>query len=513
MTAVPPTQAAPSVGGWRFDHSYARLPECFFERVRPSAMPEPRVVAVNHALASELGLDFRGARESELAALFAGQALPPGAEPIAQAYAGHQFGHFTMLGDGRAILLGEHIAPDGRRVDLHFKGSGRTAFSRAGDGRAVLGPMLREYIMGEAMHALGVPTTRVLAVVTTGEAVQRESLRPGAMLLRVASSHLRVGTFEFVAALRQEEMLRQFVSYAIERHEPELLAEPSEAVRTLAFLRAVMLRQASLVAKWQLVGFVHGVMNTDNMTISGETIDYGPCAFMDTYHRDTVFSSIDSGGRYAYGQQPRVALWNLTRFAETLLSLIDTDRPKAIERATECLESFAPSFSELWLNGMRAKLGLERAEADDLELVRELLTWMESAEADFTSTFSALAQPGALGEPGALEGAGSSSSANVAALSAGPPREWRLKWRSRLEREGVSDAARVARMQSVNPSVIPRNHRVEEVLSAVELSGDLAPLHALVDALRTPMLRPPRDPRLAEPPPPDCGPYRTFCGT
>ena len=320
--------------GWRFDNTYARLPDVLFAPAKPAAVREPRVSILNHRLADELGLDLGAMSPEAAAALFAGQDLPAGSRPIAQAYAGHQFGGFTMLGDGRAILLGEHRTPSGRLVDIQLKGAGRTRFSRGGDGRAALGPMLREYIISEAMAALGIPTTRSLAVVTTGEPVYRESVRRGAILTRVAASHIRVGTFEYLAARRDEPTLRALADYAIDRHYPELADAPQ---KYLEFFRAVADRQASLIARWQLVGFIHGVMNTDNMAISGETIDYGPCAFMNAYDPDTVFSSIDHAGRYAYGNQPAIAQWNLARFAETLLPLLDPDQEKAVAVATEVL--------------------------------------------------------------------------------------------------------------------------------------------------------------------------------
>src|SRR3954447_2488107 len=350
--------ADPDSVGWRFDNTYARLPDVLFDPANPVAVREPRVAILNHRLADELGLDLGAIPPEAAAALFAGQDLPVGSRPIAQAYAGHQYGGFTMLGDGRAILLGEHRTPSGRLVDIQFKGSGRTRFSRGGDGRAALGPMLREYVISEAMAALGIPTTRSLAVVTSGEPVYRETVRRGAILTRVAASHLRVGTFEYLAALGDQANLRVLADYAIDRHYPELADSPH---KYLAFLRAVMDRQAALIARWQLVGFIHGVMNTDNMAISGETIDYGPCAFMNAYRPDTVFSSIDHAGRYAYGNQPAIAQWNLARFAETLLPLLDPDQEKAVAVATEVLDEYPARFERYWLAGMRQKLGLQTA--------------------------------------------------------------------------------------------------------------------------------------------------------
>src|SRR5437763_3907476 len=373
-----------TTAGWRFDNTYSELPGILFTPAEPAAFRAPRVAILNHRLADDLGLDLGVLRPEAAAALFAGQDFPAGARPIAQAYAGHQYGHFTMLGDGRAILLGEHRAPDGRLADIHLKGAGPTRYSRGGDGLAALGPMLREYVISEAMAALGIPTTRSLAVVTTGEPVYRESVRRGAVLTRVAASHVRVGTFEYLAARRDGPALRALADYAIGRHYPELADAPH---KYLAFFRAVQDRQAALVARWQLVGFVHAVMNTDNVAVSGETIDYGPCAFMNAYDPETVFSSIDHAGRYAYGNQPRIAHWNLARFAEALLPLLDPDQEKAVASATEALGEFPTRFDGYWLAGMRDKLGLRTEEAGDAGLVRELLDWMQKSRADFTNTF------------------------------------------------------------------------------------------------------------------------------
>lgn len=492
LTIVPPPEALAAVG-WNFDNSYARLPEVFYQRVRPAVVRQPRVVILNHDLAGELGLDLRVLPGPSAAAVFAGQELPPGADPIAQAYAGHQYGGFTMLGDGRAILLGEHVSPAGRRVDLHFKGSGPTAFSRRGDGRAALGPMLREYIIGEAMHALGIPTTRALAVVTTGEPVFRDRVLRGAVLTRVAASHLRVGTFQYAAALRDETALRALADYAIARHDPDLADQPDKYLR---FFEAVVDRQAALIARWQLVGFVHGVMNTDNMTISGETIDYGPCAFMEVYDPATVFSSIDHGGRYAYGNQPGIGQWNLARFAEALLPLLAPDVDAAIEAAVAVLNRYPETFERYWLVGMRQKLGLTTEQPDDAELVRDLLGWMRTAQADFTNTFSDLSDPG--GPTGGQY--------HDAAF-----RAWYARWQDRLRREGGPTPETFARMRRVNPYVIPRNLRVEEALAAAE-NDDLAPLERLVGVIRRPFDRDPAVGAYREPAPPGTC-YRTFCGT
>jgi serine/tyrosine/threonine adenylyltransferase len=480
--------------GWQFDNTYSRLPEVFFAPAKPAEFRAPRLSVLNHRLAAELGLDLGALPPEAVAALFAGQELPAGSLPIAQAYAGHQFGGFTMLGDGRAILLGEHRTPSGRLVDVQLKGAGRTRFSRGGDGLAALGPMLREYVISEAMAALGIPTTRSLAVVTTGEPVYRESARRGAVLTRVAASHVRVGTFEYLAAIGNEPALRALADYAIDRHYPELAGAPR---KYLEFFRAVMDRQASLLARWQLVGFIHGVMNTDNVAVSGETIDYGPCAFMNAYRPGTVFSSIDRGGRYAYGNQPGITQWNLARFAEALLPLVDPDQDKAVSIATEALGEYPALFEQYWLAGMRNKLGLQTGEPGDVELIRSLLDWMERSKADFTNTFRDLS-------------------------AAGPPagdryrdqdfQAWYSRWQGRLGRDGRPEESAYAAMRGVNPAVIPRNHRVEEALSAAEEHDDLSALHQLLGALASPYEAGADLAKYRDPPADDCN-YRTFCGT
>jgi uncharacterized protein YdiU (UPF0061 family) len=492
MATATETEAAADTAGWRWDNTYTRLPEDLFQTAEPARVREPRVVVLNHRLASQLGLNLESLSADAAAAIFSGQALPPGSQPIAQAYAGHQFGGFTMLGDGRAILLGEHRTPAGRLVDIQFKGSGRTRFSRGGDGRAALGPMLREYIVSEAMAALGIPTTRSLAVVTTGEPVYRATPQRGAVLTRVAASHLRIGTFEY-AARRSEESLRALADYAIARHDPELVESPD---KYLEFFRAVAERQAGLIARWQLVGFIHGVMNTDNVAISGETIDYGPCAFMDVYDPDTVFSSIDQGGRYAYGNQPGIMQWNLARLAETLLPLIDTDTDKAVAAVMEVLEAFPARFESHWLAGMRAKLGLRSEEPGDGELITALLTWMRRSKADFTNTFRDLAEDSLGGER----------------YQSAEFETWHATWRERLSRDGQPLAVVLDRMRSVNPAIIPRNHRVEEALSAAEERDNLEPLHRLLNAVQSPFAPGPDSAPYREPNPDPCG-YRTFCGT
>ena len=475
--------------GWHWDHSYSELPELFFTRTRPVEVREPRPVILNRLLATTLGLD----PDLLETAVFAGNEIPAGALPIAQAYAGHQFGHFTNLGDGRAVLLGEHLASDGKRFDIQLKGSGRTPFSRGGDGRAALGPMLREYIISEALAALGIPTTRSLAVVSTGEPVYRETARKGAVLTRVAASHIRVGTFEY-AARRDGETVRALADYTIARHYPKLAGAPQ---KYLEFLRAVADRQATLVARWQLVGFVHGVMNTDNAAISGETIDYGPCAFMNAYDPATVFSSIDSGGRYAYGNQPAITQWNLARFAETLLPLLNSDQEASVAAAMEVLEEFPARFEEYWLDGMRKKIGLQTIEAGDDELVRSLLGWMHQSGADFTNTFRDLSTD----EPPSGE-----------RFATPQFRAWFARWQERLGRENRSRASAYELMRTVNPVVIPRNHRVEEALSAAEDRDDLSVLHRLLAVLASPFEAGIDTAEYREPPPANCG-YRTFCGT
>jgi uncharacterized protein YdiU (UPF0061 family) len=442
-----------------------------------------------------LGLNPEALKGDEGAAVFAGNRLPEGAEPLAQAYAGHQFGYFTMLGDGRAVLLGEQVTPTGERFDIQFKGSGRTPFSRQGDGRAALGPMLREYIISEALHALGIPTTRSLAVVTTGEPVFRETTLQGAILTRTAASHIRVGTFQYAAGRGKPDEIRALADYTIRRHFPDLAADGNPY---LALLGAVMERQASLVARWLLVGFVHGVMNTDNMSLCGETIDYGPCAFMDAYDPKTVFSSIDHSGRYAYGRQPQIAQWNLARLAETLLPLIHEDQQEAIKMVTEAISGFPDTFRQFWLAGMRAKLGLSNQEADDGTLVEDLLDGMHRHGADYTNTFRALAF-------GALPEASVFQSPDF--------KQWFARWQARLKRQPDSREASRRRMNTHNPAVIPRNHRVEEALAAAVERADYTVMENLLEVLSQPYQDPPQEAGYHLPAPPAAQPYRTFCGT
>ena len=480
--------------GWNLEHSYTRLPRAFFQEIEPATVSAPEICVVNQRHAEHLGLSLRDLPDKEAARLLTGQQLPTGAKPIAQAYAGHQFGGFTMLGDGRAILLGEQRAPSGRLFDIQFKGSGRTPYSRGGDGRAALGPMLREYIISEALASLGIPTTRSLAVATTGDVVYRETPLAGAILTRVASSHLRVGTFQYAATLQDVDNLRALADYAIARHYPELV---DDSQKYLQFLRAVMDCQASLIARWQLVGFVHGVMNTDNMTISGESIDFGPCAFMDTYDPATVFSSIDHGGRYAYGNQPNIGQWNVARFAETLLPLFDEDQDAAVEMATDAIREYPAVFQSYWIDGMRKKLGLQSGEDGDADLVQQLLDWMQAASADFTKTFDDLSTDGRRDDLYRNE----------------PFQSWHTKWRGRVDRERSDPLASEKLMRSVNPSVIPRNHRVEEALLAATRDNDLCVMERLLAALESTFERDERYAELRSPPPPGQSPYRTFCGT
>ncbi len=484
----------PTSPGWNFDNSYIRLPESLYARLNPIPVPAPRMVAFNRELSDSLGLNTNALDGDEGATIFAGNLIPEGAQPIAQAYAGHQFGHFTMLGDGRAILLGEHITPGGARFDIQLKGSGQTPFSRRGDGRAALGPMLREYIVSEAMYGLGIPTTRSLAVVLTGEPVYRETTLPGAILTRVAASHIRVGTYEYLAARGKDEDLRTLADYTLRRHYPELIEAGNPY---LALFQAVLERQALLMAEWLHVGFIHGVMNTDNMALSGESIDYGPCAFMDAYDPATVFSSIDHEGRYAYGNQPSIAQWNLTRLAETLLPLIHENEEKALELAQEAIASFPDVFRRFWLSGARTKLGLFTAEDDDAALMREILQCMRESRVDYTSTLRDLA----------LETLPDAPFFRDPAFT-----QWRGRWQARLGRQGEDMAASRALMRAHNPAVIPRNHRVEEALEAA-MRQDFTVMERLLKALSRPYEDVPEHAAYRMPPAPSAQAYKTFCGT
>ncbi len=514
LTMASTPQPAASAASFRFDNSFARDLPGFYVRWQPVAVAAPRLLYLNDSLAEELGLDVMALDPAARAAIFTGNALPDGAEPLAQAYAGHQFGGFSpQLGDGRALLLGEVIDRQGRRRDIAFKGSGRTPFARGGDGKAAVGPMLREVLIGEAMHALGIPTTRALAVAATGEPVVRDHALPGAVLTRVAASHLRVGTFEFYASRGELERLRQLADYTIARHDPELA---SAAQPYLALLQAVARRQAALIAQWMNVGFIHGVMNTDNMALSGETIDFGPCAFMEAYDPATVFSSIDHRGRYAFGNQPGIASWNLARLAETLLPLLSEDHEQSVAMATEVLADFPAQYQGQLLRGQRAKLGLGRADPEsdtvDAALAEDWLSLLHAERVDFTLGWRRLADAAAGDE------------APLRALFADPlaPDAWLARWRARCAREdhgaghdsALPGIARAAAMRGVNPYVIARNHRVEEALAAASDDGDLAPFERLLAALQRPYDETPEQAPYAEPAPAEltaC--YRTFCGT
>ncbi|MEQ8825523.1 MAG: YdiU family protein [Filomicrobium sp.] len=487
-----------------FTNTYARLPERFFVKLSPSPVAEPTLVYLNTTLADELGLDVSRLASPEGVAALSGNRVPNGSEPISQVYAGHQFGFFTpQLGDGRAHLLGEIIDRLGARSDIQLKGSGRTPYSRRGDGRAALGPMLRELVIGEAMHSFGIRTTRALAVVATGERVRRECLLPGAVMTRVAASHIRVGTFQYFAARQDTEAVRVLADYSIARHYPDCLKAEN---RYLSFLDQVISSQAELVAQWLLVGFIHGVMNTDNMAISGETIDFGPCAFMDTYDPATVFSSVDEMGRYAYTNQPSIAHWNLTRFAECLLPLLDADVTRAVELAKEALATFAPRFEAAHLAGQRRKLGLLSARDDDRSLIGELLGLMIDAKTDYTVTFRALAY---LAGPECDDRDFMMLFEDQAAIE-----RWLKAWRARLAEEPAGDPAnRQAMMLAANPIYIPRNHLVEEVLSAAERENDFEPLQKLLGVLATPFDEQPGAERYAMPPRPEEVVHQTFCGT
>ena len=453
--------------GWCFDNTYSRLPESFREIINPVPVKKPELVIINKDLEKQLNLDFSKLNDKEISELFSGNSLPPKSNSIAQAYAGHQFGHFTMLGDGRAVLIGEHLSKKKDRYDIQFKGSGKTAFSRNGDGRAALGPRLREYIISEAMHNLGIPTTRSLAVVKTGEEVIRENSLQGAILTRIASSHIRVGTFQYIAARQKKDELETLFNYVIERHYPEIKNSKNKSID---LLETVMNMQIDLVVNWMRVGFIHGVMNTDNMSISGETIDYGPCAFMDIYDPQTVFSSIDQMGRYAYCNQPVITKWNLSRFAECLIPLIDKDQKKAIKLATEMIDTFEKKYEEKWLNMMRDKLGLFGIDNKDKFLILDLLTWMHQKKVDYTNTFCHLMN---------FEIKDNQS------FKDNDFQSWKTRWQERLKINNNSPEKYMNLMRSVNPLIIPRNHIVEEVLDKAN-NNDLNPLNKFLAILKKP---------------------------
>ncbi|QHQ63173.1 YdiU family protein [Anaerocolumna sedimenticola] len=481
--------------GWNLDNSYAELPETFFSKLNPTPVQSPKLVFLNQSLAEELGLHADALQKDGGAAVFAGNKLPEGSEPLAQAYAGHQFGYFNMLGDGRALLLGEQITPKGNRVDIQLKGSGPTPYSRGGDGRAALGPMLREYIISEAMYALGIPTTRSLAVVTTGEAVIRETKLPGAVLTRVAASHIRVATFQYAAHWGTLKELKSLADYTIKRHFRENMNSPNPY---LHLLKEVIKSQAVLIAKWQLVGFIHGVMNTDNMAISGETIDYGPCAFMDTYDPATVFSSIDTRGRYAYGNQPKIGEWNLCRFAETILPLLHEKEEEAVNMAQNAITEYMKLYTDNWFAGMRAKVGLITEEEQDKDLIQELLNLMKKYEADYSNTFLALTFGNYFGSP---------------LFDSSEFSDWIKQWKVRLNRQNESEEAVRKLMSNSNPALIPRNHRVEEALKAAVDDGDFSVMERLLQVLSHPYAHTTKQAEYAKLPEKSACPYRTFCGT
>ena len=479
--------------GWCFDNTYSRLPDSFKEDINPIPVTKPELVKLNETLAEELNLDFSNLDNNKISELFSGNKLPKGSKSIAQAYAGHQFGHFTMLGDGRAVLIGEHLSKKKNRYDIQFKGSGKTAFSRNGDGRAALGPMLREYIISEAMHNLGIPTTRSLAVVKTGEEVIRETSLIGAILTRVALSHIRVGTFQYIAARQKKDELEMLFNYVIDRHYPSIKNSKNKSID---LLRNVLDKQIDLVVNWMRVGFIHGVMNTDNMSISCETIDYGPCAFMDIYDPKTVFSSIDQLGRYAYCNQPVITKWNLSRLAECLIPLINKDQKKAIEQATEIIDSFEKKYEEKWLKMMRDKLGLFGLDDKDKYLILDLLTWMHQKKVDYTNTFCHLMNF----ELGNKENFEDNDFKN-----------WKKRWQERLKMNNNTPEKNFKLMRSVNPLVIPRNHKVEEVLNEAN-KNNMEPFNEFLEVLKDPYSQQKNimDYQL---PSNSNEKYQTFCGT
>jgi len=478
--------------GWHFDNTYSKLSNTFKENIKPTPVHDPELVILNEELASTLNLDFSKTDKKKLAEIFSGNSIPEETNTIAQAYAGHQFGHFTMLGDGRAVLLGEHLVNNDNRFDIQFKGSGRTSFSRGGDGRAALGPMLREYIISEAIHSLNIPTTRSLAVVKTGEKVVRENLLQGAILTRVASSHLRVGTFQYIAATQNIENLNTLVDYTINRHYPEIKKSNSKA---LDLLNLVMEKQCQLVINWMRVGFIHGVMNTDNMAISGETIDYGPCAFMDHYDPKTVFSSIDKFGRYAFSNQPPITKWNLARFAECLIPLIDKNEDTAIKLATDLIDNFQNIYEDKWLNMIRDKLGLFGEEKNDKKLINDLFNWMEKNKADYTNTFCNL-----------MDINSDEIYKNNDFIN------WKNEWKKRSELNNSTKEKQSKLMKSNNPIVIPRNHKVEEALAEAD-KGSLDKMKKLLAILKNPYDNQNNIEEYQTPAPSSNEKYQTFCGT
>ena len=480
--------------GWRFDNTYSKLPNIFKEEVRPTPVNKPEIAIINHDLAKKLNLDLSKINSNELAQIFSGNLLPDETKTIAQAYAGHQFGHFTMLGDGRAVLLGEHLVNKNDRFDIQFKGSGKTSFSRRGDGRAALGPMLREYVISEAIHALNIPTTRSLAVVKTGEEIVREEILQGAILTRVASSHIRVGTFQYIAAKQNIKDLKILVDYTIDRHYPEIKSSEN---KILDLLNLVMDRQCQLVVNWMRVGFIHGVMNTDNMAISGETIDYGPCAFMDRYDPKTVFSSIDQFGRYSFENQPRITKWNLARFAECIVNLINSDEDKAIKIATETINNFEKIYENKWLNMMRNKLGLFGEDKNDKKLILDLLDWMKNNKADYTNTFCYLMN---------------TNNVEDEIFKVENFKKWQERWHKRLKINNTPEEKYFDLMKSTNPIIIPRNHKVEEALRAAN-ENNFELFHNLLKVLKLPYNSNADISEYQKPAPKTGEKYQTFCGT
>ncbi len=478
---------------WNFKNTYFNLSKSFKEDIDPVPVKNPELILLNNELASSLDLNFSQMSNKELSKIFSGNLLPEGSNSIAQAYAGHQFGHFTMLGDGRAVLIGEHISNSNKRYDIQFKGSGKTAFSRNGDGRAALGPMLREYIISEAMNSLNIPSTRSLAVVKTGEDVVREKTLQGAILTRVASSHIRVGTFQYISAREKINELEALFNYTIDRHFPQIKDSSNQAI---GLLNLMVEKQSSLVVEWMRVGFVHGVMNTDNMAISGETIDYGPCAFMDIYDPKTVFSSIDKMGRYAYCNQPIITKWNLARFAECLIPLIDKDQNKSIKIATEIIDSFEKKYEEKWVNMMKDKLGLFGFEDKDKFLILDLLTWMHEKKADYTNTFCHLMD---------LEPKKDTVFEDKDFL------KWKNRWKDRSLQNNISPEKCIKAMRNANPLVIPRNHKVEEALLAAE-QNDLKPIYKILEILKNPY-KEQKEIIDYQSPSMSNEKYQTFCGT
>ena len=479
---------------FNFDTTYTSLPKQFFTRLQPDHVEYPRIVNINYKLAEEIGVNLNSTTQKDLSNLFSGNDLPDGSTPLSQAYAGHQFGYFTMLGDGRAHLLGEHITPNGIRLDVQFKGSGKTPYSRSGDGKAALGPMIREYLISEAMHNLGIPTTRSLAIITTGQEVKRETLLPGAILTRLASSHIRVGTFEFAANHENKDLLEALLDYTIKRHYPEVLDYPNKAI---GLIENIMEKQADLIVHWMRVGFIHGVMNTDNMTLSGETIDYGPCAFMDNYDPNTFFSSIDRGGRYSFMNQPLIAQWNLARLIEALIPLIDNNFDNAVNLGKKLIDQFPVIYQQKWLSMMRSKLGLYGDHPEDQMLIKDLFEWMHNNDADFTNTFRDLSE---------------SIKPTEKIYQVSSFQNWHNQWKQRLQKNNKPWDTSASMMRNSNPFIIPRNHQVERIINAAA-NGDLEYFRDFLDVLQNPYKTDNKLESYRTPPGPRERIYQTFCGT